>query len=317
MYDFIVIGQKDDDCYVIQDMREGMGGKCSVSRYTLLQLFDLGFRILGIQPKNGKLGVHDVVCYNVTGERSTRINSYPSVEDIKRSASTVSKGLKLSRAEKKQRKETSEKRVKTLQTNKKEAERVAKEKEKLEKQAEKTKLQYQKYLESLKRTKQKSKPNMVLVSMKGKASEYHLEEIYRYRVEMYSPAAITAFMKGLHSGLYHLTFRHLNDTVDARSLNRELERRGCARVEVEVKHSLDEWKKDFNIVSDSSVSYDFENTYQGYSFSCVFVGVTKEVSRLNCYHIEEEWLREGFGSTAGHEYDLNSLRKYLMNLGHF
>ena len=295
MFDFIVIGKKDDDCYVIQDMREGMGGKCSVSRYTLLQLSEMGFRILGIQPKNGKLGVHDVVCYNVT----------------------VSKGLKLSRAEKKQWKETSEKRVKTLKTNKKEAERVAKEKEKLEKQAEKTKLQYQKYLESLKRTKQKSKPNLVLIAMKGQASEYHMEEVYRYRVEMYSHAAITGFMKGLHSGVYHLSFRHINDVVDARSLNRELERRGCARVEVESKHSLDEWNKEFNIVADSNVSYDFENTYQGYSFSCVFVGITKEVSRLSCYHTEEKWIREGFGSTAGHEYDLNGLSKYLRNLGHF
>lgn len=119
MFDYYVVGKKDNDCYVLHDARENMGGKACASKYTISQLIDKGYSICGVNVKKGdKVKNDNIVCVGLDGKPIKRDNSYPSVDNTKRSASTFEKGIKRSREEIKKAKEVGEKRSETIQKKK-------------------------------------------------------------------------------------------------------------------------------------------------------------------------------------------------------
>ena len=118
--DFYIVGKRDCDCYIIYDAREGMGGKCCVSRYTIAQLLDAGYTICGVKrQKNTKtLSVSDIQVVNLSGNPANRNSAFDNIPDTKRSASTVSMGLKKSKEEVARNKEIGQKRSETIHENK-------------------------------------------------------------------------------------------------------------------------------------------------------------------------------------------------------
>ena len=125
-YDFIIVGKKDNDCFVIKDLRDGMGGMCCVSKYTIGQLMK-SHDILGVNKNySGKNpGVGDITPMLMNGNPATQNITFPNVKDTKRSAVTVEKGIKLSRAEKASKnvaeKVAEKNRILIIKANKKEA----------------------------------------------------------------------------------------------------------------------------------------------------------------------------------------------------
>ena len=122
---FIIIGQKEKDSYVLYDNRDGFGGKACATLYTITQLIQNGYSVCGVIPegynwvKHGKqLKSNMIRIMTVDGKVATRIPTFSDLDDTKRSASTFEKGIKRSRKEIQKAKAVGEKRSQTIQTKK-------------------------------------------------------------------------------------------------------------------------------------------------------------------------------------------------------
>lgn len=316
MYDFIVLGQKETDNYVIQDMREGMGGKCCCTRYTLTQLRDKGYSILGInQQIKGNLGVKDVKAYNVDGSLCQRNNTYPNVDDTKRSAITIEKGIKVSRAEAKQRKEAGKKRSQTVKQNKRDALVLQREQEKLLKEQEKEKKKEQALIEKCCKRRQKSKALFELNHIEKTAGEYQSKAEYSYKVYLYTPSSVTHFMHGLGHDYMSASW---DDSDNARNLNECIKRNGYVTTEIISNYGLHN-SDEYQVCAANIVSFEFNQQYEDYNIYAQFSGPLKKLTSLDCRHINEEDVRKGveFGTTADGGSNLAGIRRYLVNLGYF
>ena len=90
---FSVIEKKSNDLYVIYDMQTG--GKCCCSLYTLRQLQSMGNTVYGLQLDRTRKVVQEM-----TKEGKVRLkHTVYSVDEIKRSAITISKGIPLRKEE--------------------------------------------------------------------------------------------------------------------------------------------------------------------------------------------------------------------------
>lgn len=99
---FSVIEKKSNDLYVIYDMQTG--GKCCCSLYTLRQLQNMGNTVYGLHLDRTRNVVQEM-----TKEGKIRVkHTVYSVDETKRSATTISNGIPLTREEKKKLKEKQE-----------------------------------------------------------------------------------------------------------------------------------------------------------------------------------------------------------------
>ncbi len=122
---FIIVGIKDKDSYVLYDNRDGFGGKACATLYTITQLIQNGYGVGGVLPegytwiKQGKqLKASMLRVMTVDGKVATRIPTFTDLDDTKRSASTFEKGIRRSKKEIQKAKEVGEKRSQTIQTKK-------------------------------------------------------------------------------------------------------------------------------------------------------------------------------------------------------
>lgn len=114
---FYIVGKKNDDCYVLYDVR--YGGKACASLYTIDQLIEQGYAVAGCNSLRGqKTRAKDITIVNLDGKPAQRISTFEDVPDTKRSAVTFIKGIKKSKEEVQKAKQIGEKRSQTLQTKK-------------------------------------------------------------------------------------------------------------------------------------------------------------------------------------------------------
>lgn len=190
-----IIEKKANDLYVIYDVANG--GMCCCTPYTIKQLIEMGHEIPGVvlSPK------FYVTILTKAGDVAKKSKVY-DVDETKRSAVTIAKGLKPTRAEKKALKEVVDKRNATRKENQKLAKQELIEKEKVEKERQKQEKLRKKELEVVKRRRQKSKCLAELVSVSIESSEYHSREWYSYKLTATTPSALTALRKLVARGGY-------------------------------------------------------------------------------------------------------------------
>ncbi len=117
---FLIVGKKNDDCYVLYDDRPNFCGRACASLYTIQQLIENGYGVVGANYTKGKnIRPKDITIVNMQGQPAGRISSHDDIPDTKRSANTFIKGIKRSKDEIQKAKAIGEKRSQTIQKNKK------------------------------------------------------------------------------------------------------------------------------------------------------------------------------------------------------
>ncbi len=313
-YDFIIVGKKNSDCYVIKDLREDTGGMCCVSKYTLTQLLEK-HTICGVNTGyTGKtLGVADITIMKMDGTPATTNQEFPSVKDTKRSAVTVEKGLKLSRAEKAAKNEAIKKRQQALKVQAKERKAQKEAEAKAQKELAKKKAKYQKLVEKAKKKPMRSKAIIRVNKIELVAGEYHYRdhEIQADAI-LYTPAAVTNFMHICRE------IPFMCSTASARELNEMIRRSGKAIINVSFDGDyIDElfFENKAQVVYAREIAFSFANDYEDYSFYATFRAPDFKWT-FNGRHCTEEDVKRGFGTTAGSEETLNGYRADFLRRGY-
>ena len=256
---FSVIEKKSNDLYVIYDMQTG--GKCCCSLYTLRQLQNMGNTVYGLHLDRTRNVVQEM-----TKEGKIRVkHTVYSVDETKRSATTISKGIPLTKEEKKKLKEKQE----LQKEEEKKKQQYLLEKKKLEvlrlqEERDKEK-ELSKWKKNRKRAKiYKTKPLFILTSISEKASEYDTTETYTYTVYLHSPTSITVLTQiskefsRAGKGFY----------VDSKELNNLLKStRGNLTIQLRLQDCVTEELYPISLAVASEFSYFYMNYYTDERYS--------------------------------------------------
>lgn len=278
---------------------------CCCTKYTIKQLIEQGYVIEGAKLVNGKVEVS-----------ASKGNRY-KVDVTKRSAVTISKGLKLSREQKMKLKEkdiAKQIRKKEVQKEKeirqKERERVEKEKARAEKERLKVQKEQQEikkkidkkveqYLRNRKRaTVKKTRALFVLEGMDSKATEYHHSTEYTYRVYMRSKEAITEYKRVLIENAAVSSLHMIGKDDDIENIKRDIARRGMADIRVCLRYPIE--RSEHNVAVAHHVWYSYENY-------CESINFIMELLSVRGYVVPENCVGRMIGSNAdGEELTLDS-----------
>ncbi len=315
-YDFIIVGKKNSDCFVIKDLRDGMGGMCCASKYTIGQLLEK-HNVLGVNKSYlGKNpGVNDITPMLMDGSIANQNMTFPNVKDTKRSAVTIEKGITLSRAEKAAKNAAEKKRVQTIKANQKEKKALAIKREKEAKEAAKKEAKYKKMIDKAKKKLQKSKCTIEVYQIQMVSGEYHGDTTVKAKVYMRTPAAVTNFIK-----LSNKNFFTADRETNARRFNEDIRRSGVANVYITVNHNyLDEFFFETSLcqlVYARSVLLDFRQDYEDYCFDATFTAPDYKW-RFSGHHCDEASIAKyGFGETANQDETLQGWRSEMLRRGY-
>lgn len=296
---FYIIEKKANDLYVIYDSMNG--GMCCCTPYTIKQLIELGHEIPGVilSPK------FSVTILTKSGEVAKKYRVY-NVDETKRSAVTIAKGIKLTREEKRALKETVEKRNATRKENQKIAKQKQIEEEKLEKERIKQEELRKKELEVVYHKRHKSKCLAELVRVDIESSEYQSREWYTYKLTASTPSALTAMNKIVAKG------SSFGDNLKGASERIKMGR----SVEYEVRLSFDLIDRDYDgvqVIAGKEVYLTYQNFYDdGRLYARFPLYINYKATILENKGVDITY----FGSSAGSEFSIDGFSKYFRkNLG--
>lgn len=258
---YIILERKGSDLFVIYDMQTK--GKCCCSLYTIKQLVEMGHSVYGYRVINGRAVIDECT---INGEVRVTKKVY-DIDLTKRSASTIIKGIKLTKEEK----ESIRNNQKEREEQKKEDIRRKKEDERIQKQLQLKRQEEIKELERFKKNRKVFVPRknsllFVLKETKERASEYDSESIDLFEVHIYGIEGLRKFKAFQKEAMrYNCGFM-----IDTEGIKKQLERYGHYTTRYSDSTSLVHLSSDITRAVGREYIYDYQNYYSDTHYHYVF-----------------------------------------------